>query len=351
MESKSKNIMFIGPVDMRLGPGIKNISTINHLKKEYNVVVLNTYLQGKIKGLTNIIRFIFSRKNTIIAVSTGGRKIMLPLAFLKKKLFPNYKYAIITINGYIIKEFSTKNKIKNYLILHGLINAEKVFVEVEGLKKDLNSQFNMNNVVYFPNFKEDEDFINFEDTINSNNIGSDLKCAFLARVTKVKGIDIAVQAVKELNDKGKKIYLDIYGPIDDDASELIKEIDKSQFINYKGNIENHLVTNKLKDYNLFLFPTRHKREGFPASIIDAYSAALPVIASDISYNSEIVIDNINGSICKYDSIESLKENILKYLNDKELIQLIAKNNFEKVQFYRSSIVFNKFMNEIKNMGW
>lgn len=344
-------ILYIGPVDMRLGPGIKNISTINYLKKEYDVDIINTYLQGVKRNVLNVLRFILSKNNTIIAVSTGGRKVLLPLAYLKKKIFPKFEYAVIVINGYIIKEFTTKNKIRNFFIRKGLEHSNKVFVELEGLKKKLTNCYNIKNVICFPNFKEDKYFINYDETNNSKEHNNKFKCAFLARVTTVKGIDLAIEAINELNKKGNKIYFDIFGPVDDDAKQWIDTIKNNKFINYKGNIDNKLVTRTLKNYNLFLFPTRHKREGFPASIIDAYSAALPVIASDISYNSEIVINDINGCLCRFNSKSSLVKCIEKYIDNYTLVKKIGNNNFNKAQQYRSSIIFSKFIEEIKEMGW
>jgi len=53
-----------------------------------------------------------------------------------------------------------------------------------------------------------------------------------------------------------------------------------------------------------LFPTYYEGEGMPGTIIDAFSAGLPVIASDWKYNTEIVSDN-TGIIFKTGNISDL----------------------------------------------
>lgn len=340
--------MFIGPVDMRFGPGIKNTYTVNSLKKEYDVKVYNTYLQSKFINIKNTLAFIFSKKPTIIAVSSGGRKKLLPLAYLKKKIFKKYQYAVITINGYIIQEFSTSHKLRNSLMLKGLKNANRVYVEVEGLKKNLENDYSLNNVFWFPNFKPDEDYIEFSETKNSQQDNDDvLKCAFLARVSLVKGVDVAIEAVEQLKAEGFNVCLDIFGPISPDAQELMSEIDKKSAVKYCGNVPNNEVTNTLKDYNLFLFPTRHKREGFPASLIDAFSAFLPVISADISYNKEIVVDGENGIVTAENDVENMKEAIKYFIANKNKLFTMGKNNFNKAQNFKLSKVFSAFLKDIK----
>ena len=41
-----------------------------------------------------------------------------------------------------------------------------------------------------------------------------------------------------------------------------------------------------------MFPTYYAGEGFAGTLIDAYSAGIPVIASDWKYNSEIVNESV-----------------------------------------------------------
>jgi hypothetical protein len=54
-----------------------------------------------------------------------------------------------------------------------------------------------------------------------------------------------------------------------------------------GSVPTEQAVNVLKDYYMHLFPTTWSGEGFPGTFIDCYNAALPTIASDWAYNTEL----------------------------------------------------------------
>jgi glycosyltransferase involved in cell wall biosynthesis len=53
------------------------------------------------------------------------------------------------------------------------------------------------------------------------------------------------------------------------------------------------LTKVLRDYFALLFPIYYIGEGFAGTAIDAFSAGVPVIASDWKYNSEVIKEGIN----------------------------------------------------------
>lgn len=92
--------------------------------------------------------------------------------------------------------------------------------------------------------------------------------------------------------------LDIYGQIDEDYKEEFTAIisEMPAYINYKGMVQYDKAVDVLKEYYLLLFPTHYYGEGFAGTILDAFSAGVPVIASDWKYNSEIIKDRSTGLI-------------------------------------------------------
>ena len=53
-------------------------------------------------------------------------------------------------------------------------------------------------------------------------------------------------------------------------------------------------TTILKNYYMMIFPTRFATEGVPGTIIDAYSAGLPVLSSRWRSFSKVVEDGVTG---------------------------------------------------------
>jgi glycosyltransferase involved in cell wall biosynthesis len=58
-----------------------------------------------------------------------------------------------------------------------------------------------------------------------------------------------------------------------------------------------------KQSNLFLFPSRH--EGMPNAVLEAMASGLPVIASRISGNEELVVHEETGLLVESENIDSL----------------------------------------------
>lgn len=113
---------------------------------------------------------------------------------------------------------------------------------------------------------------------------------------KEKGIEDAVNAIKAVNEKfGREVYtLDIFGQVDENQVEWFNNLQKEfpEYVKYCGLVPFDKSVDVLKDYFALLFPTYYEGEGFAGTLIDAYSAGVPVIASDWKYNAELVNENV-----------------------------------------------------------
>lgn len=131
-------------------------------------------------------------------------------------------------------------------------------------------------------------------------------CIF-SRVMREKGIEDAIDAIESINEEaGKEICsLDIYGRIDDGYVERFEKVLKqvTNAIQYKGMVPYDKSVDAIKDYYALLFPTYWKGEGFPGTIVDAFSAGLPVIATNWNCNGEIVSDRVNGILYPNEEIK------------------------------------------------
>ena len=59
------------------------------------------------------------------------------------------------------------------------------------------------------------------------------------------------------------------------------------------------------DSNLFLFPSRH--EGMPNAVLEAMASGLPVIATRIAGNEELVVDGQTGILVPVEDAAALRE--------------------------------------------
>ena len=151
-------------------------------------------------------------------------------------------------------------------------------------------------------------------------------CTF-SRVLKEKGIEDAVQSVKNVNNyNNKTIYsLDIYGQVDPAYEDQFMKLSESfpSYIKYMGTVPFDHTTVVIKDYFAMLFPTYYEGEGFAGCLIDAFSSGVPVIASDWKYNGEFV-DNQVGYLFKAQDVAALTE-LLDQIKDN-----VDETNMKKV---------------------
>lgn len=234
-------------------------------------------------------------------------------------------------------------KNKNKVAVGSFNKINYIFVETESMKEQLESQ-GYDNVEVIPNCKE-LDILDAKTIKYTEGIPYRL-CTF-SRVIKEKGIEDAVQAVCEINSKYDDIFaeLDIYGQIEDSQKEWFEQLQASlpQYIRYKGMVPFNQSTEVLKNYDALLFPTYYEGEGFAGTIIDAFAAGLPVIASDWKYNSEIIKQGITGVITKTHSISELKNAILSINSDVEKWNFMRKNCISEAKMYLPANAMKKLI--------
>lgn len=72
-------------------------------------------------------------------------------------------------------------------------------------------------------------------------------------------------------------------------------------------------------------------EGLPISILEAFNAGLPVIATNVGGIKDIVIDGENGLLVESNNIAELEDAILKLASNRELCQRISDINRKKAK--------------------
>ena len=146
-----------------------------------------------------------------------------------------------------------------------------------------------------------------------------------------KGQHILIETVKILKDKGYSIELRLIGEgkKKEEFEQLAKRLGLEKEVLFLGKISSReTLFQQLKESDIFLLPS--KLEGLPRVIIEALSASLPVIASDVNGNSELVQSELLVQEFKAsnysEKIQELIENPVFY-ND------ISKENYKKALDY------------------
>ncbi|SHH38755.1 glycosyltransferase family 4 protein [Desulfosporosinus lacus] len=338
--------LFIGPVENVGGPAIKNRILLKFIQKDSGFRICNTHNRSILNLVKSVAVLITSRdKQIIVSVSRRGRAVLFPILSIKRMLSPKLHYSIVCIGGTIVQE-----AIKSPLLIYKTLQlADIVTVETKGLLRRLEEDCGLENVHYMPNYKEIPDDVDLSTPIFET---PNLKFVFLSSVRNVKGIATMISVFKQIIDIYPSAILDIYGPIRDDFDgSVFDDIENLPGINYRGVVANGDVLTKLSQYHVFIFPTEYQGEGFPAVIIEAYLAGLVIVASDINFNTEIVIHNENGWIFPTGDRKALKSALLQCFYNEEEMKNISKNNRSVAKNFNAENVIEQYQKALIDCGW
>ncbi len=210
------------------------------------------------------------------------------------------------INYICLTEFN-----KKMLVGHSDIPAERVFVKP-------NFTFRDEEIAIVPYEKRKRQFV------------------FVGRLETLKGIDKLFQAWQELGEDAPELVVCGSGPLEEWCKNFIAEHGMKN-IQMLGQVDNQTVKRIMAQSLALIFPTQWY-EGFPMTIVEAYSVGTPVIGPDMGNVGDLIIDGVTG--WKYNTnckCQVLLNNLEKYQNKNENIKLNfnIKEDFSPLSNYRN----------------
>lgn len=164
---------------------------------------------------------------------------------------------------------------------------------------------------------------------------------YVGRLEKEKGIDILIDAFKELDGQ-----VSIVGTGTEEAR--IKEYLSQNAIHniiMQGSKSHAEVLDAMSHAKALIFPTQWY-EGMPMTIIESLSVGTPVIVSDIGNAAEMVTDDYNGYHFVYNDKESLKK-VIQSFDNKNLDSLIQNSYLEYEKKYTQDVNYNMLLKAYK----
>lgn len=125
---------------------------------------------------------------------------------------------------------------------------------------------------------------------------------FAGRLDKLKGIDILLEAWKWMGDNAPKLIVCGTGPMENWCKDFI--FNNKVNAELRGFVPNTEARKLIANSKALILPTQWY-EGFPMSIVEAFSAGTPVVCSDLGNSGSVVEEGITGCKFKADSLEEL----------------------------------------------
>lgn len=144
----------------------------------------------------------------------------------------------------------------------------------------------------------------------------------VGRLVPVKGQQMLIRAFSRLASERSDISLDIAGegPSRKLLEEEITKNNMHDSIRLLGSVRN--LHELLPYYNCFVFPSLS--EGFSGSVVEAMMSGVPVLASDIDVNKEVVTHDYNGYLFKSGDEDSLYNAMKFFLKNQSVAEKWAK---------------------------
>jgi glycosyltransferase involved in cell wall biosynthesis len=171
---------------------------------------------------------------------------------------------------------------------------------------------------------------------------------YVGHIDREKGLFDLLECAKDVCNVLKDVTFLIAGSGRDlnSLKRKTKKLGLTQRVKFLGQIEKKEVVNLYQDVDLFVFPSYH--EGLPTALLEAMSCGLPVIATDVRGNREIISDKKNGIIVPPRNPKKLAETIIMLMDDAKLRKTISINAKETVRKnYSWDAITDKYINLYK----
>jgi len=310
------------------------------LARTQDVITVDSYRWKKhpFSFLINIIKLVKKSDAIIMLPDAGGIKIY---PYIVNLFAGKHKIKIYSVVGAWLPSFLRGNK----SIGKQLKRFQYILVETQTMHNQLIAQ-GFNNTVVVPNFKS---IMPINECEIKCSFESPLPFCIFSRVMEEKGIGEAVYACDRINKEAGKIIcvLDIYGPIHEEyKAEFSSLCDKySCFLTYKGVAEPSESVEILKEYYMLLFPTKFYTEGIPGTVIDAFSAGVPVIASEWESYRDVLSEK-DSFTYSFDNAEELYERLKYCVENVDTVNTLRNNCLKSAERFSMKTAEDKIWNLI-----
>ncbi len=252
------------------------------------------------------------------------------VAFILKKLF-KLTYVVSLrggdVPGFRPYDFRTYHKLLAPLLRIVWKNAAFVVANSNGLR-DLARAFDSRfEIPIIPNGVDLDEYATKERSWQPPLILS------VGRLVHQKGLDLAILALASLKDLDWHWHIAGDGPQMDLLKSLAHELGIGDRVVFRGWQSREELIECYRQSNLFLFPSRH--EGMPNAVLEAMASGLPVIASRIAGNAELVTDRETGILVDSENIETLCSALRNLLTDPSLRQKMGAASRQRVEQHYS----------------
>ena len=206
------------------------------------------------------------------------------------------------------------------------------------------TEFNKEKLLQLKGIKGESVFVkpNFVDRKAEIKVKRKDQFVFAGRLDKLKGIDLLLTAWKEMGESTPKLVVCGTGPMEDWCKAYVRENNLN--VEMRGYLPNEETLEIIGESRALILPTQWY-EGFPMTIVEAYSVGTPVICTDIGNCGCVVEEGVTG--WKFQNRNALIDAILCSSNIVDTVKAEYKTTYREDRNY---MLLSKIYGECVNNG-
>lgn len=265
---------------------------------------------------------------------TCGTFVIIPCRNNLTYVFP-FVYILSLVRRFPILHVAVGSWQIGYFRKHPVIRwmnkrIKAIFPQVSIVHRELKEEFGFRNTYLLNNFRIND----YVPQLTSGS-GNTLRIVFMSRIQKKKGLDVVFALAEHIwrNYPPGTAVIDFYGGVEEaDAEYFHAEVNKYDFVEYKGKLEPERIYSTLNGYDLLTLPTYYN-EGFPGAILDAYISGIPVLVSRWQHTDEFVEDGVTGFVCPMGDADCFCRKVDMLIRDREKLPALKKAAWERSKRY------------------
>ena len=172
---------------------------------------------------------------------------------------------------------------------------------------------------------------------------SKVRILFIGRLIPRKGFQRVVSALPKVKTLAKapfEIEVVGTGTHREELDEIATKLGVSDLIRYVGTVPYESLEKSYQYSDIFVLTSLS--EGMPSVILEAMGCGLPIIASDVGGNNELVKEGKNGYLVDGDNIDKLAKNLAELINNASLRREMGELSREMALKYGWKNIMDKY---------
>lgn len=308
--------------------GNKNVSVVKYANWKKRPVAL----------LLEFLRQIKQSKALVVCPDERAIRFIIPIAVLFARFYKTRVFYVV-IGGWL-PVFLKKHR----FLRERLSKIDGMFVQTNVLKNQL-AEFGLSNVSILPNFRNHgEKKLKKSEQTDAGVV----KTFFLSRIEDPKGVEEMIDVVKHVNCDRPRCTLDIFGSVMPEFRTRFDELMAGfpEYIRYCGELKSEDINGVIWKYDLQLFPTKYRTEGFPGSILDAFYAGVPTLSAAWNSGKEVINDGLDGVLFEQFNYSDMENKLIALCDDSAFLNRLKEGARVRGEQYDGEKIVREMLSTI-----